>query len=229
MKVKFIHLSDARGKIGGAVASKNKAGNYFRSKTSPINPQTGYQSTVRSRFSSNSKAWASLTDEQRLSFETGAQLFTQSNIFGDNVKLSGAQLFQRLNSNILAAGGSVITSCPGPQSVQTFTGISAVADVSDSTIVIDLPGVPTTSPFKQNIYATPVVSAGKKFVKSQFRLIGSFAIGTGSSQDITAAYESRFGTGWKTAGKTFYVKAKTVLIASGLDSIPMSARVVVIA
>src|SRR3546814_3353017 len=50
-KVKFGALmTDARGKLGGHVFSKNRAGSYLRTKVTPVNQQTSYQTSVRALF-----------------------------------------------------------------------------------------------------------------------------------------------------------------------------------
>ena len=58
MKIKWGALMvDGRGKIGGQVASKNRAGAYMRNKVTPVNQQTSYQLTVRNRLSYYSQNW----------------------------------------------------------------------------------------------------------------------------------------------------------------------------
>lgn len=43
-KIKFgMMMTDARGKLGGQVFSKNRSGSYVRTKVTPVNPQTTTQ------------------------------------------------------------------------------------------------------------------------------------------------------------------------------------------
>jgi hypothetical protein len=50
MKVLYGQIiSEARGKLGGLVASKNTYGNYMRNKVTPANPQTTEQVAARNR------------------------------------------------------------------------------------------------------------------------------------------------------------------------------------
>ena len=50
-KIKFgMMMTDARGKLGGQVFSKNKGGAYVRTKVTPSNPQTIAQTTRRALF-----------------------------------------------------------------------------------------------------------------------------------------------------------------------------------
>ena len=49
MKIKWGALVvDGRGKLGGHVAAQNRGGSYLRTKVTPSNPQTTFQTGVRS-------------------------------------------------------------------------------------------------------------------------------------------------------------------------------------
>jgi hypothetical protein len=217
MKVKFIHLSDARGKIGGAVASKNKAGNYFRSKTSPINPQTIFQTAQRALFALISQAWRGLTVIQRQGWAAIAAEATQSNVFGDSIKLSGSQLFSRLNLNTQLTGNAQVSDAPSPLQVVPSLITSIVADVVTGDITITQPAaVPAGKTMV--LYFTPVISAGRNFVKNDYRFLMSRNNSSGTTGNLKAAYEARFGTSWLVVGKVFYVKYKTVDNATGYES-----------
>jgi hypothetical protein len=51
MKVLFgAIVVDGRGKIGGHVMSKNRAGAFMRTKVTPINRKSSFQTGVRSRL-----------------------------------------------------------------------------------------------------------------------------------------------------------------------------------
>lgn len=228
MKVKFIHVSDARGKIGGSVASKNKFGNYFRSKTSPVNPQTTYQQAQRNEFTSWAQGWRGLTAAQQNSWNAAVEDFQKSNVFGDKVRLTGMQLYIRLNVNIALVGGSPIVVPPAPGSVTAIDSIAVDPDVSDATITNTIsPAAPATQ--KYAVYATPPVSAGQRFIKNKLRLITTIDNAGGTTNDITSAYEARFGTSWKVAGKVFYVSYKPIVSASGIDGLPLVVRAEVVA
>lgn len=228
MKVKFIHVADARGKIGGAVASRNRFGSFFRSKTSPVNPQTSYQSTQRNDFTQHSQNWRGLTEAQQNSWNAAAVDFMKSNVFGDKVKLTGMQLYVRLNANIALVSGTPITEPPAPGSVTAIDSLVVDPDVSDATIVNTIsPASPATQTYI--VYATPPVSAGRRFVKNDLRKITTINNAAGTTNDITAAYEARFGTSWKVAGKVFYVAYKPVVDLSGLDGGMLLVRATVVA
>src|SRR3546814_19213217 len=98
-KVKFGALmTDARGKLGGHVFSKNRAGSYLRTKVTPVNPQTIYQTSVRALFGAISSQWSGLSQAVRDSFNGAVADWATTDIFGDLKNPSGKALFQRLNN-----------------------------------------------------------------------------------------------------------------------------------
>jgi len=97
-KVKFTaFMADARGKLNGTVFSKNRGGSYVRTKVTPSNPQTSFQSAVRQRLSSLSASFRALSASQILAWNNAVGDFLSTNIFGDTVTPSGLQLFVKLN------------------------------------------------------------------------------------------------------------------------------------
>ena len=58
-------IGELRGKVGGNVYSRNKAGAYVRAKVTPVNPQTVIQQQARYRFGNMSILFQSLTPSQK--------------------------------------------------------------------------------------------------------------------------------------------------------------------
>jgi len=56
-----FQYGEMRGKLGGNVFSRNKAGAYVRAKVTPVNPQTVRQQTARYRFGNMSIIYQTLT------------------------------------------------------------------------------------------------------------------------------------------------------------------------
>jgi hypothetical protein len=118
MKMKFGALVVAgSGKIGGQVASRNRAGAYLRTKSTPINPQTASQSAVRSRLASISQSWRDLTAAQRAAWNGSVSNFQKTDVFGDLRNPTGFNLYQRLNNNLVTIGKTEIQVPPVPSEV----------------------------------------------------------------------------------------------------------------
>lgn len=219
-------ISDMRGKLNGTVHSKNRSGQYMRTKVSPVNPQTSFQANVRSSFAFFTQNWRALTAAQRASWNAVVDQFQKINVFGKSFKVTGANLYIGLNRNIATIAGTAITSPPTPSTVTAVTSMSAVADVSDATIVLTYaPAIPAGQ--KLALFATAAHSAGIYFVKNKLRLIGYLVTANASPYDITSLYEAKFGTGWKSAGLVLDIEAKPIVTASGIAAPVFSTRTTV--
>ena len=184
-------VTDIRGKLGGHVFSKNRSGAYMRTKVTPTNPQTSYQSLVRGIFAAISSAWSSLTDTQRLSFRDKVQQYTSTDIFGDIKVPSGKTLHHKLNQNLELSGQTQVSTCPSPEEVPFANMLSATGSIANADLNVYLLG--NTVGSKLMIFGTPSLSQGTKFVKNQFRLLGSIAGVDDTDFDILSIYNAKFG------------------------------------
>lgn len=185
-------IAEIRGKVAGTVFSRNASGAYMRTKVTPINPQTTAQSLVRQNFTDNSQTWRGLTENQRKLWNQSAINFTRTNIFGDNVPLSGFNLYVRLNNNLKAVNVAVIADAPQPESVQGFTTLSVVADTGGGTFDITFTP-PIAANVSVQVFATAPLSAGVTFVKTELRKIDVLVTADTTPQDLAAEYITKFG------------------------------------
>jgi len=193
MKIKFgAIVTDGRNKIGGHVASKNKAGNYLKTKSSPANPNTAFQSAVRSNFGSLAQSWRGLTQEQRNSWISGAPGFPYTDIFGDTKQLSGFALYMQLNSNLNSVGATLLTNCPTPASV-TAANLSAANVQSPDSLALDFSPTPVPTNHAYVVSATPFLGQGQSYSKSRLRQVTKLAAASVTGVDVGTAYLARFG------------------------------------
>ena len=230
MKIKYGALVvDGRGKIGGHVASKNRAGAYLRTKVTPVNPQTTAQSTVRNRLAGISSGWRGLTTAQRVAWNSAVADFAKTDIFGDIRNPTGFNLYQRLNNNLLTCGEAAILVPPAPLAVDAFLTLSLA--VEDATVAEDVALTFTDAVAADHlvkVYATPPMSAGVNFVKSEYRLIEILANSATSPADITASYLAVFG-GTGSVGQKVFVKVIQVEETSGIAGVGQEAQTLVVA
>jgi len=214
MKTKFgAIIVDGRGKIGGHVASKNRGGSYLRTKVTPVNARTSAQLAVRNFFTQLSQAWRSLTQAQRDAWNAAVTDYSRTDIFGDLRNPSGINLFQRLNNNLLQIGESVINEPPLPVEVANVVALSVSATVAVPSMELDISETVPANTFLV-VLATAPMSAGKSFVKSEFRRIAHYAPTEVSPIDILSDYVSKFGsTG--AIGQKIFVKVFTVSAITG--------------
>jgi len=185
-------VADMRGKLNGSVFSKNTYGSYIRTKVTPVNPQTVAQQSSRNFMTTVSQSWRGITQLQRDLWNQSAVNFSRTNIFGDNVQLTGFNLFMRLNKNLLEIGGSIINDAPQPADVPGFESLSVVADTTTGTMNATFSPAISANVDVQ-VFATAPLSAGKQFVKSELRKIAVLTNADTSPEDLAAAYIAKFG------------------------------------
>lgn len=225
MKIKWSALvSDVRGKLNGSVASRNRYGSYFRNKVTPTNPQTASQMRVRGIFGAISKLWGQLTDSQRKSWEAFSSEHKFSDIFGDLQTLQGNAMFQKVNMNLHKIKAPLI-STPGevietPYIVDALTGMNVVdGGITAAGVDVEFGGIPNADSVIV-LYATPAISAGRKFTKNEMRFIGAYPVDTtqnATSIDFLEDYEAVHGD-LIDENQHIDMKVATVSKSTGLQS-----------
>lgn len=164
MKFTSAILTQASGSLGGATASRNKGGGYFRARVAGTNPQTDAQTAQRGLFAAISAAWRSLTDAQRDAWKAAASAFPYTDSLGQVKTYSGSQLYNSLNGGILSAnpGAALLTDPPAPVTFPTLSNPALGITNDAGTMFLASPFSPATVPtyFAARIYATPGLSAG---------------------------------------------------------------------
>ena len=226
--IKFGNIVvDMVGKISGNVYSKNKGGAYSRVRVVPTNPNTSFQSAVRSTLTSLSQAWRGLTAAQRTSWEKAVGNFARINRVGDRHSLSGNALFVSLNKNLADVGIAAINSAPAPASVDTVVVSTAVADTTAQTLVITQSAVvPANTSLK--IFVTETLSAGVSSPGTKLRQVQSAGNGDAAALDLTTAYLARFGAIGAAGSKIFY-KLVPVNETTGQLGAPISGVIIITA
>lgn len=210
MKIKFGSIvTDGRGKLGGQVYARNRAGAYVRNKVTPNNPQTVAQSNARSRLASFSEAWRGLTQSQRDAWDAAAPDFATTNVFGDSVIPTGKNLFTRLNINLEDVGQTTINVPPVPVDI-VEPGELTFGVTTAPAFTLDFAGVEGQS---YKIFATAPVSPGIGFFKNKFRMIATHDGETAGGLDLGSEYVAKFGV--PSEGLKVAVKVVPVVNSTG--------------
>jgi hypothetical protein len=207
-RIKFgMIVVDGRGKLGGHVLSKNRAGAYARTKVTPVNPQTSYQTAARSLFASISQAWSGLSQASIDGWNEAVNGWQKTDIFGDLKQPSGKALFQRLNNQAQSAGFPAVLSAPEHELMPS--GVITAANLNATLSDLAFPGMIFTGVARVMIFATPPLSRGTSFVKNRLRLIDKFAVVSGDPSATYAAYVAKYGV--PELGSNIYFGIKYVL------------------
>lgn len=208
MKLKFgAIVTDGRGKIGGHVASKNRAGAYLRTKVTPSNPNTVAQAQARSILATLSQTWQTLTESQRSGWNDAVKEWGTTDIFGDIKNPSGINLFVKLNANLIGVGYPLLSDVPKKMEVPSVIITSAFFIIADDDVHFNLDST-NADGIRALVRATPTLSPGVSFVKSQFRVIGSEQV-IGNSLSIKNAYSTKFNV--PLVGANVYANIQFVL------------------
>lgn len=152
--MKYIGLvsSDARGKNGGNVASRNRFGTYLRRHVSGVQPRSASQQSNRQTFGAISGAWRGLSAAQQQGWNTLATTITFKNTLGAAYSPTGAQLFMLFSRNLIRQGGTTYAAAPtNLPTIPPLTSITPTFSYGFSTASVTLTnggtGYPTTGTF----------------------------------------------------------------------------------
>jgi hypothetical protein len=215
---------DGRNKIGGHVASKNRGGAYLRTKVSPAQPSSTYSAAVRSRLASISAGWRGLSEAQRLAWNDAVGSFKKTDIFGNSRNPSGFNLYQELNNNLVNIGIAQITTPPLPVAVATMSSSSFTAVHAGALTITYAPAIPAGQKFL--VRATPALSPGKNFVKSELRQIGVIVTADASPLVYTTQYGVKYGA-VGAAGQKIFLELIPVNSVTGQKGRPILMSAVI--
>ena len=223
-KIKFgMMMTDARGKLGGQVFSKNRAGAYVRTKVTPVNPRTSHQMASRSILGLLSASWSALTDANRESWNEAVESWKKTDVFGDLKTPTGKNLFVRLNKNLLQSSQPSLDVAPEKVEMPEIAMFTAGADVTNGTL--SFAGLPAITEGRYQVSFTPVLPAGVSYAKNRFRVIGYYLDVSIAGEAIFDAFEARFGT----LSDGDNVQAQVRYIAeNGQASVPLTGKVIYI-
>jgi hypothetical protein len=173
------------------------------------------------------QSWRSLTQAQRDAWNAATANFKSTNIFGDQLVRTGFNLYGFLNRYRQQIAAALLSAPPLPTDVVGVSSLSLVADVSsDSILATYAPAIDAGT--SVIVYATPQLSQGINFAKSEYRQIEVITTADASPYDLKASWAAVFGA-TLTAGSKIFVKFKPVDTATGIPGTELSASTIVIA
>jgi hypothetical protein len=169
----------------------------------PVQPESGYQGTVRTRLSGNAAHWRVLTGAQRAGWaDLGASMLRQDSL-GQTNALTGFQAYCSVNQNNLDAGNAVVSDAPSlvtPDSILTMT-----ITLTGASFSIAWTPTPLNTGERLFVYTSALRSAGRSF-EGDLRFLQVSAAAAASPLDVFTAYSSRFGA--PVTGRRVFVMLK---------------------
>jgi hypothetical protein len=178
------------GSIAGVTSSRNRFGQYRRTRAIPVNPSSDRQGTIRARFGDLSQAWRDLTEAQRAGWANLGLSYSRTDALGQVYSLDGQQAFISVNMANLDAGNAIVNDAPG---MIAPTGLLTVTITSTGgTLSAAYTATPLSAGCRLFSYASPQRSPGRNY-ESDLRLIEVSAAAAASPANLLASYTARFG------------------------------------
>lgn len=213
------YLGDpSSGSYAGVTASRNRFGQYKRTRAMPVQPRTVRQMEQRARMVAASSSWRALTVIQIASWAALGLQMTRSDSLGQSYTLTGSAAYTALNSVLATYGEPLVTDAPLLTTPQAVTSLVITADSVAPALTVATVDEPATG--FVSFWASPPQSAGRIFAAAPV-LIATFAVG-GSPYDLLADWQARWGN--LIAGQRIAITCRTML--DGFESLSNSNAVI---
>lgn len=173
--------ANLRGKLGGIIASKNKAAAFFRVLIRPVQPNSVAQINAKNRFGSGAGIFRALSAINKALWNNFAQIIYSPRNTTNNGQYSGQQACQALSTSF---NNAVAEN-------RTFDVQTNGAPISGSETFVPFIGpldIPPTNPTNSNLLLRPSGSISQQLTSAFLKSDGSFGfecqVGDGAGADI---------------------------------------------
>lgn len=179
------------GSQANTTASRNRAGQYYRNRRSPVQPVgTGRRAIVRAAFGAASSAYATLTAAQQAAWSAYAATTPYTDKLGQALVLTGHQMFVAISTQLQNVG-LPISNTPPASSTVFSQGLVTLSAMADGTVILFLAGAGAPADFSLVAFSAPQ-SGGVSFCKN-FNQFDFVAGDDTDSLDYTGQFAAQFG------------------------------------
>ena len=132
-----IAFEEMSGSAKGVTAAKMKSRKYIRNRGYGGAVRTSDQAKVKSVFKMLTTKWKTLTNEQILAWNKLALSQAGRSVLGTSAKISGSNLFTRLNFWVVTLGGQVMVTPPELNGVEAPSTATIVCQGETFTFKLD--------------------------------------------------------------------------------------------
>lgn len=211
-----VAISQASGRVGGTIFSRNRGGAYIRNGSIPATVTTPAAQSIKSITSAMSQEWANIDEVLREQWREWATQNPVINRLGQSRTLSGHQAFVQTNARLVYGGFSAITSPVLTPSPAPFEPGAVVFTPNTTTLTVAYTPTPAPAGTAVQVYAYLANSAGVAYVKNRLALVLTTAAAAATPADIWNEVEERFGT--PQAGQTLHLGLRALDSTSGAVS-----------
>ena len=200
--VPSIAFDEMSGSAKGVTAAKVRGRKYIRNRGYGGAARTSAQAAVKSIFKQLSQSWRNLTNAQILAWNALALTQAGKSVLGTSSKISGANLYSRLNYWIVACGGQAIANPPALQGVEAPT--EAVITLTPTKFTFELEGEPEgVENLKLIVQASAPQSNGVTRAYSKAVQIGGPLEAVTEEYDLKKDYDEKHGAPNAASPKVF--------------------------
>ena len=199
------------GSAKGVTARYQDGRSILSLKSYPTGEATVLQIARRTSLKKITKTWPLLTDQQRLDWERLAEHASGVSVFGQKAKLSGINLFVRLNSNRQMAGEALLTDAPDSNAAAPNVEYSNLYVTPDLVAFTGIRHQP--SPYKLVVKMSGSQSPGISNGWSKTVIISGDTEDDWGEANVTELYLNKIGaaatTGQKVFVETYWLDTET--------------------
>lgn len=208
------------GSYQGVTSSRNRFGQYVRTRATPVNPNSTAQGLVRARLSANAAGWRALTGAQREGWDSLAGSMNRTDSLGQSYNLTGFMAYVSVNNNKALAGDAIVSDAPALVTPSTI--LTATITLTAAAFSVAFTPTPMPAATRLIVFASPQRSAGRQF-EADLRYIAVSAAAAASPSNVYAAYVAKFGL--PVVGNRVFLSL--VSYSGGFQSGPLSTSAVV--
>ncbi len=195
--------------MAGSTSSRNRFGQYVRTRAIPVNPGTSAQSAARSRLSAYAGTWRGLTQQQRDAWDALAATMPRTDSLGQTYYPTGFQVYVGANTLRDLMSLTPLVEAPAAPSWAENPTTAVAVDAG----ALNVTHGEINAEYDLLAFASPPRSAGRAY-ESDFRYLAKATVKTAGDWDLSSAYIAKFGA--PPDGVRVHVKTVLVHTASGL-------------
>ncbi len=198
-----IAFDEMSGSAKGVTAAKTRGRKYIRNRGYGGSVRTSYQSSVKAVFKQLSQAWQGLTNAQILAWNAAANTAQGKSVLGTKAKITGSNLFMRLNYWVVYCGSQIMTTPP------TLSGVvapdAATIVLSSSEMTFQLASIPSdVTDLKLVIQASDPQGNGITRAYSKAAAFDAPYTPATTAYNIKAKYDAKCGAPSAGSPKVFF-------------------------
>lgn len=211
------------GSVAGVTSSRNRFGQYKRTRAIPVQPRTPKQQFNRAQLAIGSSSWRTLSDAGRTAWNDYAAQILRSGRLGSSYSPTGASLFS--GAFMLFPGSTILDP---PSTLPTY-----VLTVSDMAYVDSTPGpealnvglvntspdnrvlIETSGPLSPGVTSSAAVRRWRSLPSDGFNLNAKKYVMTTDPIDIIAEYKQLFPS--PTTGQVIWFRFREIFFDGTTD------------